>query len=192
MPTIDDSLHLPLYETFIDSISILALPFSGSELHGIMCGYLAAGANQEGLVYLRTLIPDLHAPSTRDAMLTIFQVYTVTQQQMESLGFELQLLLVDEQEPIERRAHSFSDWCEGFTQGIRMSGVDYNELEDDDTQDALEHINEFANMDYQSSDLEEDERALVEVIEYTRMAVLHIHSDLQANRPHQDDDEISH
>ena len=73
-----------------------------------------------------------------------------------------------------------------------MSGVDYNELEDDDTQDALEHITEFSNMDYQTLDVEEDERALTEIIEYTRMAVLHIHSDLQTNSHDRDDSETAH
>ena len=193
MPTkISDSLHLPLYQTFVDTIATLALPFSGSELHGIMCGYLSAGAAREGIAYLRTLIPNVNDPSTRPATLAIFELYTVTQQQIESLGFEFELFLVDEDEPLERRAQSFSDWCEGFTQGIRMSGVDYNELEDDDTQDALEHITEFSNMDYQTLDVEEYERALTEIIEYTRMAVLHIHSDLQTNSHDRDDSETAH
>lgn len=193
MPTIDDSLRLPVYQTFIDSIDCIALPFSGSELHGIMCGYLAAGAAGEGIAYLRTLIPNVTDAATRTATLAIFGVYTVSQQQIEGMGFEFQLLLVDESEPLERRAQSFSDWCEGFTQGIRMAGVDYNELEDDDTQDALQHITEFSNMDYQSLQVEEeDERALIEVTEYTRMAVLHIHSDLQTNNPHLNDGETAH
>lgn len=193
MPTTNDSLHLPLYQTFVDSIATLALPFSGSELHGIICGFLSAGAAREGISYLGTLIPDLKDPATRPATVAIFELYTVTQQQIESLGFELQLLLIDEQETLERRAQSFSDWCEGFTQGIRMAGVDYNELEDEDTQDALQHITEFADMDFQSLQVEEeDERALTEITEYARMAVLHIHSDLQANRPERKDGETAH
>lgn len=193
MPTTHDSLHLPLYQTFVDSIANLALPFSGSELHGIMCGYLSAGAAREGIAYLGTLIPDLKDPSTRPATLAIFELYAVSQQQIECLGFEFQLLLLDEHESLERRAQSFTDWCEGFTQGIRMANVDYNALEDEDTQDALQHITEFADMDLQSLQVEEeDERALTDIVEYTRMAVLHIHSDLQANRQNRDDDETAH
>lgn len=193
MPTTCDALKLPLYQTFVDSIAVLSLPFSGSELHGIMCGYLSAGAAREGMVYLRTLVANLNDPEMKSAILALFQVYTVSQHQIESFGFELQLLLLDEDEPLERRGQSFSDWCEGFTQGFRMAGVDYHDLEDDDTQDALQHISEFADMDYQSLHLdEESERALAEITEYTRMAVLHIHSDLQANRTDKDDAETEH
>ena len=193
MPTITDSMLLPHYQLFVDSIVSLDLPFSGSELHGIMCGYLSAGAAREGVAYLRTLIVNPNDLATRPATLALFALYAVSQQQIESLGFEFQLLLVDENEPLERRAQSFCDWCEGFTQGIRMAGVDYNELEDDDTQDALQHITEFADMDFQSLQVEEDdERALTEITEYTRMAVLHIHSDLQTSNPDRDDGETTH
>lgn len=190
----NDSLLLPPYQPFVDSLEMLALPFSGSELHGIMCGYLAAGAAREGIAYLRTLIPNPNDPAVRVATLAIFELYTITQQQIENFGFEFQLLLVADDEPLVRRAQSFSDWCEGFIQGMRMAGVDYNELEDDDTQDALQYITEFADVDYQSLhvDKEEDERALTEITEYTRMAVLHIHSDLQTNQPNRHDGETAH
>ena len=193
MPLTSHTLQLPLYQTFIDSIAILDLPFSGSELHGMMCGYLSGHAAREGLIYLRTLIPNPNDPAMRAATLALFELFTVSQQQIESFGFEFRLFLIDEDEPLERRAQSFSDWCEGFMQGIRMAGVDYNDLDDDDTQDALSHITEFADMDYQSIEVsEDDERALIDIIEYTRMAVLHIHSDLQASRPDRCDNETEH
>lgn len=55
MLTENKALHLPAYQMFIDTISVLELPISGSELHGIMCGYLCAGAPTEGEAYLRAL-----------------------------------------------------------------------------------------------------------------------------------------
>ncbi len=195
MSTKPNAQILPLYQTFIDSIAPLAIPFSGSELHGIMCGYLATGAISEGVAYLRTLISDLNDPVTRPATIALFQLFTITQQQIEGLGFEFQLLLVDEQDSLERRALSFSDWCEGFIHGIQMTSVDYNELDDEDTQDALQHITEFSNLDYHELQFEEDnEHALLDITEYTRMAVLHIHSDSQMNprKPHHSDNKTAH
>lgn len=52
----NDSLHLPKYDDFVQSISVLALTMSGSELHGIMCGYLCAGADSQGEAYIRALL----------------------------------------------------------------------------------------------------------------------------------------
>lgn len=193
MPINNDPMHLPLYQTFTESIEPLALDISGSELHGIICGYLSAGATREGTAYLRALIANPNDLAMRPATLALFEVFTVSQQQMDGLGFEFQLLLPNEHEPLLHRAQAFSDWCEGYTQGLRMAGVEFDDLQDDDAQEAIEHITEFADMDYQSIHFdEEDERSLTEISEYTRMAVLHIHSDLQANRQDNTDTETAH
>lgn len=50
---------------------------------------------------------------------------------------------------------------------------------EEESQDALQHLMEFAELDCETLEVgEEDERALMEVSEYTRMAVLRLHSDL--------------
>ncbi|HBI21020.1 MAG TPA: YecA family protein [Legionella sp.] len=186
-------LSLPIYQTVIDSITPLALSISGSELHGMMCGYLSAGAVQKGDAYLRALLAHQNDATIRTAAPVLFEVYAISQQQIEGSGFEFQLLLPDEEEPLLERVKSFSEWCDGFTQGIRMAGVDMDTFQDDDAQDAIEHITEFAELDYHSLQFDEDdERALTEISEYARMAVLHIYSDLTANHQGLDDPETTH
>ena len=183
MPASHTSLLLPEYHTFIDSIAMLALPISGSELHGVMCGYLCAGATNEGEAYLRALITNKNDPDLRRAALALFGVYAISQQQMGSFDFQFQLLLPDENDPLAERAQALSEWCEGFTQGITLAGIDYNQLQEEDAQEALQHLTEFAQLDYHALQIEEeDEHALMEVSEYARMAVLHIHVDLQASQ----------
>lgn len=186
-------IQLPEYQAFVDSIAELELPISASELHGVLCGYLAAGANREGEAYLRAMMLNKNDASALAATLSLFSIYTVSQQQMSNLGFEFQLLLPDEDESLFVRAQAFSEWCEGFTQGITMAGVDYNHLQDEDAQEAIQHLIEFAHLDYQSLKVDdEDERAFMEVCEYARMAVLHIHSDLQASKLERDNSETTH
>ncbi len=186
-------LQLPEYQTFVDSIAELELPLSASELHGVLCGYLSAGANREGETYIRTLMTNKNDTSTRVAELSLFSIYTVSQQQLSNLGFEFQLLLPNERESLFVRAQAFSEWCEGFTQGITMAGVDYNHLQDEDAQEAIQHLIEFSQLDCQSLQVDdEDERALMEVCEYARMAVLHIHSDLQTSQSEKDGSQTTH
>ena len=193
MSPTSESLLLPLYQPFVDAIALLDLPISGSELHGVMCGYLSAGAVEEGNTYLRALIAQPTGQAARSAMLVLFEVYAVSQQQIDGLGFEFQLLLPDDHESLLFRAQAFSEWCEGFVQGIRMAGVEFDQLDDDDVQDAIAHINDFADLDYQSLQFDdEDERALTEISEYARMTVLHIHSDLRAHRINRGDAETAH
>ncbi|MBA2710613.1 MAG: UPF0149 family protein [Tatlockia sp.] len=183
MPAKNDLTHLPAYQTFSDIISTLNLPISGSELHGIMCGYLCAGAASEGEAYLRALTPNRKEETTREAALAIFEVYTISQHQLLNFDFEFELFLPGDSESLIERAKAFSQWCEGFIQSMRISGISYEHFQEEESQEALQHITEFAELEYESLqiDEDEDERALMEVSEYARMAVLRLYSDLLAN-----------
>lgn len=170
------------YQNFVDSIAVLDLPISGSELHGVMCGYLCAGASQQGEMYLRALVTkNKQDAMVRSAALAMFEIYTHSQHQLANGDFEFKLLLPDDHDPLVERAQAFSEWCEGFAQGMTLGGVDSNQL-DEDSQEALHHIQEFAQLDYHSLEVtEDDEKSLMEVSEYTRMAVLQLSSDIQHN-----------
>ncbi|HCU5990179.1 TPA: UPF0149 family protein [Legionella pneumophila] len=175
----NDSLHLPKYDDFVQSISALALTMSGSELHGIMCGYLCAGADSQGEAYIRALLNNKKDEQSRNALLSMFSVFSISQQQMNNFDFEFEMLLPDDDESLITRAQAFSEWCEGFTQGLTIAGVGMEQFYEEESQDALQHLIEFAELDCESLEVgEEDERALMEVSEYTRMAVLRLHSDL--------------
>lgn len=180
--SISETIQLPSYETFNESISALDLPISGSELHGVMCGYLVGGDQRQGEGYLRALMLKKPEKTIREAARTLFSVYAVTEQQLTNFGFELQLLLPDDNAPLYERARAFSEWCEGFSQGMTVAGVNFTSLKSEEAQEAVQHITEFANLDYEEVDVtEEDERALMEVIEYTRMAILHLYSDIRSD-----------
>lgn len=180
MSNVNPSLQLPEYHTFVASISALALPISASELHGMMCGYLAAGTYRAGESYLRALCQGHNDKIVRGCSLALFNVYTVSQQQITHFDFDLQLLLPADDELLKNRAQAFSEWCEGFTQGLNLSGYDYHHVDDDEMQEAIQHITEFGELDYQSLQVdEEDERALIEVTEYTRMAVMRIYAGIR-------------
>lgn len=179
MPVEHHDLRLPDYDSFADTLSALALPFSISELHGILCGYLCAGAGKQGENYLRALSGTKKDERTREIRLALFSLFSISQEQIGKLNFEFQLLLPDDNEHLSLRAKAFSEWCEGFVQGITLSGVKIDELFEEESQDALQHITAFGELDYDALEVnEEDEQALMEVTEYTRMAVLRLYADL--------------
>lgn len=175
------SVDLPSYDSFVQSLSLLELPISASELHGVLCAYLVAGKERLGDEYLRALTLSKPKASVREAAQMLFNVYTVSQQQLSHLGFEFQLMLPDDASLYDR-ARAFSEWCEGFSQGITVANVNFASIDNEEIQEAVQHITDFAQLDYEKLDVnEEDERSLVEVIEYTRVAVLHLYMDLKAN-----------
>lgn len=166
------------YNAFVDAITPLALPLSGSALHGQLCGFLCAGKIQQGETYIQTLMDNPKDEATRAAALALFSVYATCEQQIHNFDFSFSLLLPDDDEPLFERAKAFSEWCSGFIHGLHLSGIKTHRF-DEETQNALEHISEFGQLDCDSLDIsEEDEKALVEISEYTRMSVLRLHSDL--------------
>jgi uncharacterized protein YgfB (UPF0149 family) len=174
-------LQLPDYDVFSQMIAVLDLSISSSELHGMLSGYLAAGKGG-GEFYIRSLIAKNNTMMTREIMLSLFHLQAITQQQLSHAGFEFQLLLPNDAQDLVVRAQAFSEWCHGFFQGMNLAGVKERDLFDEETQEALQHITEFAELDYQSIEVSaEDEYSLVEVCEYTRVAVMHIYNDLNIN-----------
>ena len=172
------------YKELAGQLAVLDLSLSCSELHGILCGYLCAGAYDEAESYLRALITAKKpAEDVKKVLGILFEIYEMSRQQITAMDFEFELMIPDDDVPLRERALAFSQWCEGFTEGITLAGVDFSQLEEEESQDALKHFFEFAELDYDSLDIsDEDEKALVEVNEYARMAVLRLRSDLYSGR----------
>ncbi len=179
----ESSLQLASYESLSEALVPLQLPVSISEVHGLLCGYLCAGAIEQGESYIRALMHHKKAAGSRDALLALFSVYAISQQQINNYDVSFNLLLPDDECSLRLRAQAFSDWCEGFMQGLITAGIEMGHFHDEDAQEALEHISEFANLDCDSLAMDnDDERALVEVTEFTRMAVIRLHTDLMIAR----------
>lgn len=189
--TFESQIHFPIYQQFVDAIEGLDLLISGSQLHGIICAYVCAGAIQEGEAYLHNLLMNdkKNTEEKRAAAKAIFNLYAITQQQIEDFDFSMQMLLPDEHETLLDRAKAFSEWCEGFTQGLDFAGIHYEQFEDEESKEALQHLMEFAELDYTTLDIDEDdEKALMEVTEYGRLAVLRIFGDLKMQQDGQPDE----
>ncbi|KTD11936.1 hypothetical protein Lgra_1394 [Legionella gratiana] len=179
-----ERLHLPNYDEFSENIAVLNLQISASLLHGAMCGYLCAGADIQGEAYLRALLNNKKDEASRNAVLAMFAVFSISQQQISCLDFGFEMLLPDAFESLLVRAQAFSEWCQGFIESLKLAGIGVARFHDEEAQDAFQHLIEFAELDCETIDVgEDDERALMEVSEYTRMAVLRLYNDLVMNEP---------
>jgi uncharacterized protein YgfB (UPF0149 family) len=185
----NNTITIPSYTSFDDAIAVLKLPISGSELHGMMCGYLCAGAFEEGEMYLRALmIKQEKNEELRVAARALFDLYGLSKTQLHALDFEFKLLLPDDETPLLDRASAFAEWCEGFTQAMTLSGVYAESLDDEEAEEILQHLCEFAELDYDSLAVsEEDEQAFAEVSEYARMAILRLSGDVNTKKSGRND-----
>lgn len=179
--TIDHSTELPGYWEVADCLAVAALPMSPSQLHGRLCGYIAAANKADGFAWLETLLRAKQAQdeAPMEARDTFLNLYRYSFSHITQMDFSFALLLPIEDESIEERAAALGEWCHGFIQGLQMLGIEIDTAQTEELRDALFHIEEISRLDYDNLSItEEDERCFVEVYEYVRMAVLSLYAEL--------------
>lgn len=187
------TLHLPDYDDFNERISVLMLDVSPSELHGQLCGYLCAGADAQGEAFINALLNNKRDSESRSALLELFSTFSISQQQFNQFDFAFEFLLPDDNQPLLDRAQAFSEWCSGFVEALQLAGVDREQFYEEEAQEALSHLEDFALLEYESVEVsEEDEVALMEIMEYARMAVIRLHGDLLMNERERGESDRAH
>lgn len=187
------TLHLPDYDDFNERISVLMLDVSASELHGQLCGYLCAGADAQGEAFINALLNNKRDSESRSALLELFSTFSISQQQFNQFDFAFEFLLPDDNQPLLDRAQAFSEWCSGFVEALQLAGVDREQFYEEEAQEALSHLEDFALLEYESVEVsEEDEVALMEIMEYARMAVIRLHGDLLMNERERGESDRAH
>ena len=109
---------------------------------------------------------------------------------MNDSDVEFELMLPDDEEPLEARVEALGVWCQGFVFGLAAGGVKEDSDLPDDSKELIKDILEISRAGYVADDEaelsasvennnEEDEVALMEVTEYVRMGTLLIYEELQ-------------
>lgn len=170
---------LPTHTQIMENLSALALDVDVSYLHGLLTGFLVAGASTQAENYLRSLILNKTGPSFHQSTHALFSIYTVTQTWLNSFGFQFEMLLPEIDAALPERLQGFSNWCQGFLEGLQDAGLTMDDFENEEDLEILQHLDDFSQMDVDDLEFDnEDEKAYLDVTEYTRLAVLQLFCDL--------------
>lgn len=166
---------LPLFSSFSQSLMKQSLGVDAPELHGSLCGFLCGGgqANAENWLAL-VLSDDAIHEVVADSPLN--QLYQATCAGLASEEFEFDLLLPDNDAPIDERGDALLAWCRGFLGGVGLSGADLKKMSEE-TQDALSDLGRIAASELSYEEGDSDEEAFEEVAEFVRVAAMLLHSD---------------
>jgi hypothetical protein len=152
----------------------LHLGVGPSDLHGSLIGYLCAGGRTDVRHWLRAL--EIDSPPNAESLDRVFADCTASLDDPE-LRFEP--LLPDSETPIDTRADALVDWCRGFLGGLGLGGKSGTSVSDD-ASEILRDLGTIAGSRFEYENAEEDESALAEVIEFVRVGVLLLHSQMGA------------
>jgi uncharacterized protein YgfB (UPF0149 family) len=162
----------------LDQVGAMTGP---AECHGLIAGYLCAKKDFDTSDELLSVL-DLPESAGRE-MLVIERLADETFRQLESEDCIFQPLLPDETEPLETRAAALGEWCHGFLLGLGFSGLRDQEMHSPEGHEFIRDLTAFTRAGTDPvADEEENERALIEVVEYIRMGALLLREEFLCGR----------
>lgn len=152
-----------------------------AEVHGILCGLLVHQSSVPadtfvGIVLGKVDDADVLQQETRE-LLRASHAATLKQLQDPELGFEL--MLQDDDEPLEQRVTSACQWAGGLLYGLAQQGVRSFQNFSEDTRDFLNDCKEISGGEYEMEGGAEDETIYQELVEYLRLGTLMVQEEMQ-------------
>jgi len=162
-----------------------------TESHGALCGMLCAQGATEASQWMLCVLGK-HEESSKMLQLTgkkLLQIHQIAVAQMNDTDADFELMLPDDDEPLEMRVEALGAWCQGFVYGLAIGGIKEDTALPEDSKELIKDILEISRAGYVADNeaelatdeegSEEDEVAFMEVSEYVRMGILLIYEELQ-------------
>ena len=111
---------------------------------------------------------------------------------IQSGDFEFQLLLPTDDNSLVERVDALADWCHGFLNGYGIGAGDQALTVTEECREILEDFAKICRIGVEDISDEEDEQALLELIEYVRMGAIIIYTDIAAGTGTIDNPEVIH
>jgi len=152
-----------------------------AEAHGTLVGGLCATGAYRLEDWLAEILPQ-GAPAGSAAPL-LRELYQQTRAALTGTQMQFELLLPEDEEPIERRTEALTLWCNGFVYGLGTSGAPDPERLPGDAGEIIRDLAQImrAAVDEREG-LEANEAALAELVEFVRVGVQVVFEELGALR----------
>lgn len=156
-----------------------------SEAHGMLSGMLCVSDSIRFDDWLRGVLDgDTGSFPDQSGILALERLVGETCERISSEEFEFALFLPDDGEMLALRATALSEWCRGFIYGLGSGGMDNAAEWRGESREILRDLIDISRLDSDCGG-EADEQAFMELVEYVRIGVLIILSELRGS--HQDE-----
>jgi uncharacterized protein YgfB (UPF0149 family) len=177
------------YESMGQYLADAGVDVGASGAHGLLCGLVCAGERdiQQQLSGEWFSNSDGDDPAIQECQQSIDELVQEVYSSVEGVNFGFPLLLPDENEQLKPRATAVRDWCDGFLYGVGLVKLQGEDGLSSQAQEALNDISEISRMDVDAIvGGEEEEAALIEVIEFIWVAAMLVHDELVSAEPGRD------
>ena len=153
-----------------------------AEAHGTLAGALCATGAYRLEDWLAEILPEGLAADSA-AMPSLRDIYDETRAALNGTQMQFELLMPDDESPIEQRTEALTLWCNGFIYGLGTSGAPDPERLPGDAGEIVRDLAHImrAGVDEREGS-EANEAALAELVEFVRVGVQVVFEELGALR----------
>lgn len=162
-----------------------SLTTNAAEIHGLLCGFLAAGARFEAEAWLKQAaeLMDITEYRHESSKLALQDMYDGVLSLLDNADFGFQLLLPDDDLAIAQRAEALGTWCQSFLTGFGLQGGHTNKSLNAELRETLSDLEQIAQIELEPEDNEDSESDLMELQEYVRMAAMMLYGEFNPKQP---------
>lgn len=166
------------YSACRDALERVEADLGAAEFHGTACGMLCTRPNPTPDAWIEEIVITEHRPDGRNWSRPLSESVESTQRAFDDGNYRLELLLPDDDTPLDERSRALSDWCTGFLFGLGLAGGTVTESLSGDAREVIADLTEFTRIDAEDDGSESAEKAFQEIVEYVRVGVLLIYEEL--------------
>ena len=154
---------------------------SASELHGILCGLLAADPAAAVDELVARIRPSGWGAPELDHLLADLAADTYTTLHAGDMSFVP--LFPDDDQALEVRAEALAGWCQGFLYGLGLAGLGGSDSWPPEVAEIMTDFSELARAAHDAEDdAQEAEAALTELQEFVRVSAQLVFESMDASR----------
>ena len=171
------------YEELLQLLNRAGIMRSPANIHGRLCGYLAAGMDLTDVAWLTLLTRELGMVGEVEGEIAalLLQAGEAANRQLALGDFSFRLLLPDDDAPLAERSWEIGQWCAGYIDALRAHAEQQIATATEGVAEVLEDLEQIAGISDEAEESEESEGDLLELAEYVRVAVIDLYEEFNGD-----------
>src|ERR1700689_4036132 len=154
------------------------------EAHGTLAGSLCTAVTYRFEDWLLEILPQGRVQAEAAAA-ALREVYARTAHSLVGAQLDFDLLLPEEELPLDARAAALAQWCQGFLYGLGSRAIQDASGLPGDAGEVVRDLSEITRVGIDADDsLESNESAFTELVEFVRVGVQLVFAELEPVRGH--------
>jgi uncharacterized protein YgfB (UPF0149 family) len=155
-----------------------------AEAHGTLAGSLCTAVTYRFEDWLLEILPEGRAQAAAAAA-ALREVYARTAQSLVGTEPAFDLLLPEDEQPIDARTAALAQWCQGFLYGLGSRVIQDASRLPGDVGEVVRDLSEITRVGIDDDDsVESNENAFTELVEFVRVGVQLVFAELEPVRGH--------